>query len=73
MLQQPERPLGPQGVPEHLVPAEERVERSRSVQMQEVDVGDVALGETLGEVEHEALFHRPAREHGETAQRECDQ
>ena len=41
-----------------------------SVEVQEVDVGHVAAGDALGEVEHEALFHRPAGEAVEAAQRD---
>ena len=70
MLQQPERPLGGEVVPEHPVPAGEDLQRARPVEVQEVDVGDVAAGDALGEVEHEALFHRPAREAVQAAQRD---
>ena len=73
VLEQAERPLGGERVAEDLVPPAQHVQRSRPVQVQEVDVGDVAGGDPLGEVEHEALLHRPAREAVETAQRDHDE
>ena len=44
VLEQAERPLGGQGVAEHLVPAEQDLQRAGPVEVEEVDVGDVALG-----------------------------
>jgi hypothetical protein len=41
--------------------------------VEEVDVGDLALGDQLGEVEHEALFHRPAGEAVEAAEGDGDE
>ena len=73
VLQQAERPLGRQGVAEQLVPAGQDVQRPRAVEVQEVDVGHVAASDELGEVEHEALFHRPAGEAVEPAQRDRHQ
>ena len=67
VLEQPERPLGRERVAEHLVPAQEGVQRAGAVEVEEVDVGDLAVAEQLGEVEHEALFHRPAGEAVEAA------
>ena len=58
---------------EHAVPAGQHVQRPRSVEVQEVDVGDVAAGDALGEVEHEALFHRPAGEAVQPAQGDGDE
>ena len=49
------------------------VQRARAVEVQEVDVGHVAAGDALGEVEHEALFHRPAGEAVQPAQRDGDE
>ena len=62
VLDQPERPLGDQRVAEQLVPAHQNVQGSRAVEVQEIDVGHVALAHPLREVQHEALFHRPAGE-----------
>ena len=56
VLQQPKRALCFQRVSEHPVPAGEHVEGTRAVQVQEVDVGHLALLNELGEDEHEALF-----------------
>ena len=56
VLQQPKRALCLQRVSEHPVPAGEHVERTRAVQVQEVDVGHLPLLNELGEDEHEALF-----------------
>ena len=73
VLQQAERALGRQRVAEHAVPAHQRVQRPRAVEVEEVDVGHVAVAHQLGEVEHEALFHRPAREAVEAPQRDGHQ
>ena len=73
VLEQAERALGRQRVAEQLVPAGQDVQRARAVEVQEVDVGDVAAGDALGEVEHEALFHRPAGEAVQPAQRDRHQ
>ena len=73
VLQQAERALGGEVVAEQLVPAGQDVQRARAVEVEEVDVGDVAAGDALGEVEHEALFHRPAGEAVEAAQRDRHQ
>ena len=55
------------------VPAHQRLERPRAVEVEEVDVGHRAVAEQLGEVEHEALFHRPAREAVEAAEGDGDE
>ena len=70
MLEQAERPLGGEVVAEDAVPAGEDLQGARPVEVQEVDVRHVAAGDALGEVEHEALFHRPAGEAVEAAQRD---
>ena len=72
VLQQPERTLAFQGVAEQPVPASQHVQRERPVQVQEVDVGNVALQNALREGEHEALFHRAAGGEEEAPQRQCD-
>jgi hypothetical protein len=70
VLKQPEGPLGGERVAEDLVPPAQDVQRSRPVQVEEVDVGHVARGDPFGKVEHEALFHRPAGEAVQAAQRD---
>jgi hypothetical protein len=70
VLQQAEAPLALQRVPEHLVPAHQHVQRTRTVEVQEVDVGHVAGEHPLREDEHEALFHRAAGAEVQAAQRD---
>ena len=70
MLEQAERALGGEAVPEHAVPPGEHVQRPWPVEVQEVDVGDVAAHEALGEGEHEPLLHRPTGEAVEATQRD---
>ena len=70
VLQQPERALGRQRVPEDVVPGGQDLQRARAVEVQEVLVRHVAAGQALREVEHEALLHRPAREAVQPAQRD---
>ncbi len=73
VLQQAEGALGGQGVADDLVPDHEGLDRSRPVQVQEVHVGHEAPPQQLREVEHEALFHRPARELVEPPERDGHQ
>ena len=62
LLHQSEEALGEQGDAEDLEDAGERPKAAGPVEMQEVAVGDRALQHSLGEDEHEALFHgRPLR------------
>ena len=58
LLRETEEPLGQQRHAEHLERAGERPEAARSVEVEEVAVGDVAVQHPLREDEHEALFHR---------------
>ncbi len=58
LLRETEEPLGQQRHAEHLERAGEGPEAPRSVEVEEVLVGDVALQHPLREDEHEALFHR---------------
>ena len=60
VLQQAEGALAFERVAEHGVPAGQYMQRERTVEVQEVDVGHVAGEEPLREDEHEALFHRAA-------------
>ena len=73
VLEQAERALGGEAVTEHAVPPGEHVQRPWPVEVQEVDVGDVAAYEALGEGEHEPFLHRPAGEAVEAAQRDHHQ
>ena len=70
LLHQAEPALAEQRDAEHLEHARERPQAARSVEVQEVAVGDRALQHLLGEDEHEALFHRRSGRAQQPAQRQ---
>ena len=70
VLQEAEHPLCLERVAEHGVPARQHVQRERSVEVQEVDVGHVAGQHPFREDEHEALFHRTPGGEEQAAQRD---
>ena len=72
VLEQAERALALERVAEDPVPDGERVERRRPVQVEEVDVGHLALLHQSREDEHEALFHRRPGRLVQASQRQRD-
>ena len=58
LLEQRDQTLGRQGHAEHLEHAGQHPQAPRSVQVQEVAVGEIAMEHSLGEDEHEAFLHR---------------
>ena len=58
MLEQSEPPFGRQRNAEHLVDRREHPETARSVQVQEITVGNLPVKHLFGEDEHEPFFHR---------------
>src|SRR5262249_55590426 len=57
LLEQSHYPLGGKHVTEHLEEAGQHPHAPRPVEMQEVSVGQLPAQDTLGERQHEALFH----------------